>query len=176
MSWQPIETAPTDGTVVDLWANDERLPDCKWKDENLYGWQQKYQETSDVFFWLGSPPDFNPTHWMLPPKPPVTEISMREYEPTEAQISAALDAANYFDSPHTRKNMRAALLAASGIIPPGQKWKWPNGIPGVTHAGPSDEVTVLLRIWQSCLGASREQCDETGKKLWDRIEAALKPV
>ena len=29
----------------------------------------------------------------------------------------------------------------------------------------------LLLIWQSWLGASRNQCDELGKALWDRIEA-----
>lgn len=37
----------------------------------------------------------------------------------------------------------------------------------------SSQVSELLRIWQSHLGASREQCDEGGRKLWDRIEAVM---
>lgn len=37
----------------------------------------------------------------------------------------------------------------------------------------SEELASLLRIWQSHLGASREQCDDPGRRLWDRIEAAL---
>lgn len=30
----------------------------------------------------------------------------------------------------------------------------------------------LLKCWQTWLGASRRQCDESGKKLWDKIEMA----
>jgi hypothetical protein len=30
----------------------------------------------------------------------------------------------------------------------------------------------LLRCWQSWLGASRAQCDDSGKLLWDKIDAA----
>lgn len=35
------------------------------------------------------------------------------------------------------------------------------------------ESTELLRIWQTWLGSCRNACDEDGKKLWDRIDAAL---
>lgn len=28
--WQPIETAPRDGTVVDLWYRGERITDYRW--------------------------------------------------------------------------------------------------------------------------------------------------
>jgi hypothetical protein len=31
MTWQPIETAPKDGTVVDLWVRGRgRVTDCVW--------------------------------------------------------------------------------------------------------------------------------------------------
>jgi len=35
------------------------------------------------------------------------------------------------------------------------------------------EVVGILRIYQSSLGNSREQCDDGGKRMWDRIEAAI---
>lgn len=28
--WQPIETGPRDGTVVDLWVKGKRMADCYW--------------------------------------------------------------------------------------------------------------------------------------------------
>ena len=30
MDWQEIDTAPMDGTYIDLWAGGERIPDCAW--------------------------------------------------------------------------------------------------------------------------------------------------
>jgi len=69
--WQPIETAPKDGTEVDLWVVERnrgrkfRIPDCHWHcDEWLVwggdpeiGWDlvEEYQHA---------------THWMLSPEPP----------------------------------------------------------------------------------------------------------
>ncbi|AXK39645.1 hypothetical protein [Crenobacter cavernae] len=43
-------------------------------------------------------------------------------------------------------------------------------------AAATDETFELLRIFQTWLGASRDQCDETGKQLWDRIVVALSAV
>jgi hypothetical protein len=34
-----------------------------------------------------------------------------------------------------------------------------------------NETLALLDVFQSHLGNSREQCDDSGKLLWDRIEA-----
>ena len=35
------------------------------------------------------------------------------------------------------------------------------------------EAAALLREWQTCLGSSRESCDDQGRRVWDRIDAAL---
>lgn len=73
--WQPIETAPRDGTLIDLWCNGERRPDCfwgeEWEEPEERGWRQKYAETSRAasFSLLGG----EPTHWMPLPEPPNAE-------------------------------------------------------------------------------------------------------
>jgi hypothetical protein len=38
------------------------------------------------------------------------------FEPSEAQITAALAAAAFFDTPESRKDMRKALIAAAGAV------------------------------------------------------------
>jgi len=72
-TWQPIETAPKDGTVIDLWAVREatgeadRYANCIWA-RTVWGgepigeprWQGLYDRYSVV----------TPTHWMPLPLPP----------------------------------------------------------------------------------------------------------
>jgi hypothetical protein len=54
--WQLIETAPRDGTVVDVYCPTwGRMPERWWDDGH----------------WVGTPHDFTPTHWMPVPKPPL---------------------------------------------------------------------------------------------------------
>lgn len=78
-AWQPIETAPKDGTVIDLWVDDPqwgatRECDMRWIKHTRY---YRNGRTEDVEGW-GWPgldePDFlsdgKPTHWMPVPEPP----------------------------------------------------------------------------------------------------------
>lgn len=68
MEWQPIETAPKDGSAVILVR--------KWADHMAICF---YNETFDEWVSRGSVPFHNATHWThLPPPPP-------EYHP---QVSA----------------------------------------------------------------------------------------
>jgi hypothetical protein len=56
MSWQPIDTAPRDGTVIDVWhPTYGRLVDQWWDSED--GWFSFHD-------------DDGPTHWMHLPEPP----------------------------------------------------------------------------------------------------------
>jgi hypothetical protein len=63
MDWQPIETAPRDGTPILLWAH------MDWRDELIpvTGW---YARGSGE--WVCHADWFNPTHWMPLPVPPAT--------------------------------------------------------------------------------------------------------
>lgn len=78
--WQPIETAPRDGTVIDLWiecrlqvVNSYRAPNCTWVDIDdrrlVYsGWViTNNQWFPDHFL---STELLVPTHWMPLPEPP----------------------------------------------------------------------------------------------------------
>lgn len=61
--WQPIETAPKDGTVIDLWSTwpgadckPQRITNCCWEFER---WNHR-----SAFTWI------SPTHWMPLPTSP----------------------------------------------------------------------------------------------------------
>ena len=56
--WQPIATAPKDGTVVDLWWRGQRMTGCWW---NIT--MEKWTDDRSGLFYK---PD--PSHWM--PSPP----------------------------------------------------------------------------------------------------------
>jgi hypothetical protein len=63
-AWQPIETAPMDGTEVDLWANGRRT-DCHIHCGEWLKWMST--SVDDEPRWL---PIEQPTHWMPLPEPP----------------------------------------------------------------------------------------------------------
>lgn len=73
MEWQPIETAPKDGTLIDLWVvnhltwnkRGRRVIDRKWGP--CINWMGQEHDG-----WALSEDD-EPTHWMQPPKPPGDE-------------------------------------------------------------------------------------------------------
>jgi hypothetical protein len=81
--WQPIETAPKDGTVIDVWLRGS-LDDiefyCQGPPMRVLGADQ-YQGRSAGWMWLNDkfrpymrglhmPTFIQPTHWQSMPEPP----------------------------------------------------------------------------------------------------------
>lgn len=67
--WQTIDTAPKDGSVVDLWCATERVADASWSYPELDGeWSCK--EWCILRNNFLQPVMFEPTHWMPIPEPP----------------------------------------------------------------------------------------------------------
>lgn len=70
--WRPIETAP-EGVLVDLWSShtNSRWTDCEWKHGEWWRYGNGYE-----------PHEFDPTHWMPLPEPPIVdgEITTGEKE------------------------------------------------------------------------------------------------
>lgn len=62
--WQPIESAPTDGTMVDLRRVDARGESiyhrCHW------GLCDRGWSVMGIFDWIMAPEGWRPTHWMTP--------------------------------------------------------------------------------------------------------------
>lgn len=67
--WQPIETAPMDGTQVDLWAGHlaGRIPNARWNAQ-AFRWEEWFQDGVGTMRWNAVV--YTPTHWMPLPKPP----------------------------------------------------------------------------------------------------------
>ena len=64
LEWQPIATAPKDGTLVDLWldkGDTRRITGCYWSESGLC-WTD-----GDRYYLKGR---VQPTHWMPLPEPP----------------------------------------------------------------------------------------------------------
>jgi hypothetical protein len=71
-AWQPIETAPKDGTRVDLWAkawspfddtfHHQRCANCYWVKQDTIG--------NSPAHWVHLDSGWFPTHWMPLPDPP----------------------------------------------------------------------------------------------------------
>jgi hypothetical protein len=77
MGWQPIETAPRDGTPIDIWGEvgnhadeeDGRITDAYWH-AGLKGfvfWCQELEYGDGALQFIKSP-----THWMPLPNPPIS--------------------------------------------------------------------------------------------------------
>lgn len=56
--WQPLSTAPQDGTRVDLKSGNLIALGCYWVED--VGWSQ-----SGYYMWIWAPKDLKPTHWRL---------------------------------------------------------------------------------------------------------------
>lgn len=83
IGWQPIDTAPKDGTVVDLWAG-ERIINASWRSpEGVWDMEEFRQWCASELFdwrhggspkWEISPIGKTPTHWMPVPADPSIAI------------------------------------------------------------------------------------------------------
>jgi hypothetical protein len=80
-SWQPIETAPKDGTTIDLWLGNHRVADAWWgRPEHSCGEMGRhcdnhpsYDGWCDVFGYVTGPDGHEsgePSHWQPLPAPP----------------------------------------------------------------------------------------------------------
>ena len=74
--WQPIETAPKDGTWILLASKDDdeglAIQSGFWGDGFYYGWRDFKNDSCGIG-------GFEPTHWMpLPPEPPTTPKPLSE--------------------------------------------------------------------------------------------------
>lgn len=74
--WKPIETAPKDGTRIDLWATNgnmigpRRFVDCSWSEIKRGGLIVRTEELGAWSYPRMDKDHLKPTHWMLPPEPP----------------------------------------------------------------------------------------------------------
>lgn len=91
-AWLPIESAPKDGTRIDLWANGQRFTNVRWA---------CYDSESVVAFgpkhWHGLPKGYVPTHWMPLPAAPAVEAGT-ETDYGELGISDEDEAENHVGS------------------------------------------------------------------------------
>ncbi|MDP3273432.1 MAG: hypothetical protein U1D69_12155 [Polynucleobacter sp.] len=70
--WKPIESAPMDGSDIDLWCNHRRITDCYWKPSanEGAGW---YRHVGNHEY-TGMPIEekvIGAIHWMPIPEPPL---------------------------------------------------------------------------------------------------------
>lgn len=72
--WKPIETAPRDGTLVDLWFANEgetwRVTDCAWHDNAFLDKGAWMTPRDGVIIAPVGLPWIQPTHWMPMPSGP----------------------------------------------------------------------------------------------------------
>ena len=71
--WQPIETAPKDGTIFDVWLGDASKSDLDFycgrgtqRSPSWHWWNGKFRPAGG----LGMPTFVQPTHWMPLPAAP----------------------------------------------------------------------------------------------------------
>lgn len=67
--WKPIETAPKNGNLIDVWVGGERVTDVHWR-KSFYG-QGWHCVDEDRSVRMVEHIHGTPTHWMPLPEPPI---------------------------------------------------------------------------------------------------------
>jgi len=75
--WQPIDTAPKDGTEIDVWVVDSRAKqtsgcryeNVRWSDGG-WKWFDRYYNVSGGYVGIDNGVNVIASHWMPLPKPP----------------------------------------------------------------------------------------------------------
>jgi len=118
--WLPIESAPKDGTIIDLWANGNRRTDCYWgKPDHSCGEAGSYCDSdwhSDEPGWVdGCFGEFlhvqDATHWM--PLPAAPSVGRPERGSITHQVSEP--PASSPDTPAPSEKVSAALPEISDL-------------------------------------------------------------
>ncbi len=65
MEWQPIETAPRDKAMIDIWAKQWNAKTDEFEFRRFAGCF--FDESGNIW---GMPTDYRATHWMPLPEPP----------------------------------------------------------------------------------------------------------
>lgn len=65
--WKPIESAPKDGTEIDLWIVDPLMP-MEFREPNCW-WRADAGRWMQMSGWVDTGPCYA-THWMPLPEPP----------------------------------------------------------------------------------------------------------
>jgi hypothetical protein len=93
-SWRSIETAPKDGTLIDVFAEGYRFANVKWGQESddsdgepdpdsEFEWVHlDWHTTYDGWYWTGI--NYEPSHWMPVPRAPAGTI----WRAKEDQVNA----------------------------------------------------------------------------------------
>ena len=88
MEWQPIETAPKDGTIL-IGKIPNESPDLNREIKWAFGWCSLYKwEWAGMrkATWLKLNEEHQPTHWQPLPKPPQEEYQNEIKELTDDQV------------------------------------------------------------------------------------------
>lgn len=83
-TWQPIESAPKDGTLVDVWLGNADPEECEFycgsKDyRRSTGWRYQHGRFRPHVGLMLPVVTVFPTHWMLLPAPPTTKEQEQDF-------------------------------------------------------------------------------------------------
>jgi len=121
MEWQPIETAPKDGTEIVLWCENcnSLIHQAKWIRDN---WREYRIGGFDCMDWYQLEPYEKPSHWMII-IPPNAEHQARCKASPECSCSAGYDPECQWDGHHDSTEERCDQFGAVVLCGACRHWK-----------------------------------------------------